>query len=369
MKILMLSNDVRIAKSNSPTTARMVDLGGLTESLDIVIFGYSGPRIFLSGKVTVWPSAKNKIAAFLKTVFFARRLVTNSGNWLITTQDPFLAGLAGLVIKSKFPKISLQFQLHTDLLSPYFRRQSFLNYLRYRLAVMILTRANCLRVVSRRLKDSLLRQFPNLKIEILPVFVEAEKIRNSDLTVNLHEKYPNFKTIVLMASRLSKEKNFPLALEAFKRVVKKEPQTLLLIVGDGPERKNLEFGIKNLGLGKNVVLEPWTDDLFSYYKTADIYLLTSDFEGYSRTVIEAMIAGCPVVMTDVGIAGDVAKSGSNSLVAPVGDKEKLQQAMLEILGNDELRTRLKNGALATAATLPSSREYLDDYKKMLTACR
>ncbi|MBI3671782.1 glycosyltransferase family 4 protein, partial [Candidatus Azambacteria bacterium] len=114
------------------------------------------------------------------------------------------------------------------------------------------------------------------------------------------KKYPQFEKIILMASRLTKEKNIPLAIEAMKEVVKKYPKAGLLIVGDGPEKEKLKA--KRSTLNANIIFEDWTDDLASYYKTSDIFLLTSDYEGYGRTIIEALVAGTPVVSTDVGYA-------------------------------------------------------------------
>jgi len=138
-----------------------------------------------------------------------------------------------------------------------------------------------------------------------------------------------------MASRLTREKNIGLAIEVFAGIMNQESgikNPLLLIVGDGPERENLELRIKNYAvpagrqeLRSNAVIEPWTDDLASYYKTADLFLLTSNYEGYGRTVIEAQAAGLPILMTDVGVAiGEV---------VPVGDKAALVAALNKIMDN------------------------------------
>ncbi len=134
-----------------------------------------------------------------------------------------------------------------------------------------------------------------------------------------------------MASRLTKEKNIGMAIKAMKGVIKQYPETGLIIVGDGPEKNKLKAESRKLKA--NVVFENWTDDLASFYKTADLFLLTSNYEGYGRTVIEAMVANCPVVMTDVGIAGEIIKDGYSGLVVPVGNAKKLEEAILRMAGD------------------------------------
>ncbi|MBI1755190.1 glycosyltransferase family 4 protein, partial [Candidatus Azambacteria bacterium] len=209
---------------------------------------------------------------------------------------------------------------------------------------------------SERIKKSLVSRVKIhiSKIDVLPIFVDVEKIGSAPVKTDLRKKYPQFDFIALMASRFSREKNIPLAIEAFTEVVKKHPRAGLVIVGDGPEESNYETG-------QNIVVEKWTDDLLSYYKTADVFLLASDYEGYGRTAVEALAAGLPVVMTDAGIAGEVVKDGENGLVTPVGDARAFADAILRIR---EKRVTLK-------ARMPfsfSKEDYLKRYKDSWEQC-
>ena len=124
----------------------------------------------------------------------------------------------------------------------------------------------------------------------------------------------------------------------------------------------------------NVIFEPWTDDLFSYYKTAGLFLLVSNYEGYGRTVVEAMAAGCPVITTDVGIAGDVVidpsvdSENANGLVVPVGDRERLKEAILRMINDKIRRLEMKNAAENKVSLFPTKEEYLEKYKKHWQEC-
>ncbi len=129
-----------------------------------------------------------------------------------------------------------------------------------------------------------------------------------------------------------------------------------------PCTQNLESRIWNLELEKNIVIEKWTDGIISYYKTADLFLLASNYEGYGMAVVEAMASGCPVIMTDVGLAGEVLINKKDGLVVSVGNKEKLMAAILTLIENPELRNDLINNAQKTLSLWPTREEYLNSYR-------
>ena len=324
MRVLMLSTDQNILKAGSEAQNRMIEYGRLVEELHIIVrcqaLDVRFPKI---GNVVIHPARLWQMYATGKKVIKS----LSYSSMIITCQDPFEIGLIGYWLKRKF-KLPLQLQIHTDFLSPYFWKESWKNKIRVLMGKALIKKADGIRVVSERLKKSLLTLGYALNpIYVLPIFVDAEKIKNSPINADLHKKYPDYDFIILMSSRLTKEKNIKMAIEAFSEAIshKTEFRSLLLIVGEGPERKNLESRIVNYELSDNVKIEPWTDDLVSYYKTADLFLLTSNYEGYGRTAVEAQAAGLPVLMTDVGVAiGEV---------APVGDKAALVAALSKIMDN------------------------------------
>jgi glycosyltransferase involved in cell wall biosynthesis len=154
--------------------------------------------------------------------------------------------------------------------------------------------------------------------------VDVEKLKNTSVSIDLHKKYPQFKKIVLMASRLEKEKNIAFALLVWKKVSISVPEAGLVIVGSGGEESALKSLTQKLSLEKSVVFEPWTNELSSYYKTADVFLLTSLFEGYGMTLVEANTLGCAIVSSDVGIAPEL----SNTTVCPVNNEECFVPALV-----------------------------------------
>lgn len=361
----MVSNDKRILDTTSDSAKRMIKIGSLADHLIIFILGADGNKINLSQSVEAVPFGRKLFAPF-KILFLGGGLLSGGNNDLITAQDPFWAGLCGWILKKK-TKAKLQFQIHVDFMSPYFRNESLLNFLRYHLALWLLPKADCLRVVSERIKKSLSDRFSNLKIKILPVFIEPNLfLKGGD--EKLADRFNDCSPIILMVSRLTREKNFPASLRAFKQVVTKYPKALLLVVGEGPLRGYLFREAEILGLKNNVLIKPWTNGIGKYYQIADLFLLTSNYEGYGRSVVEAMIAGCPVIMTDVGVAGEIIKDGENGLVVPVGDEKKLAEKILMAIGNKDLASILSRNAKKVLEIIPTEDNYWSKYREAFHTC-
>jgi len=390
MKALMISTDQKILESGSEAQKRMRDYGMIFEELYIIVFSTRksqipnpksqiNSKIQIANNVFVYPTNSRFELFYLWQAYqIGQKIIHNSKfqihNSAITCQDPFETGFVGWLMKKRFD-LPLQLQVHTDVFSPYFKNESLLNRLRVLLAKFLLPRADGIRVVSQRIKDSLEsnvkgpwpdRQMSN--VLILPIFVDVKKIQSAKVKIDLHQKYPEYDFIILMASRLTKEKNISMAIKAFGSAKRQAPSAenpLLLIVGDGPKKQNLMLQASSFKLQENVKFEPWTNDLGSYYKTADLCLLTSNYEGYGRTVVEAMAAGLPVVMTEVGLAGELLIDDLDGKVVPVGDEKALAAAILELKENPAKREEYKLNSLKLLEKWPSKQEYLDKYRNLL----
>lgn len=310
-KVLMISTDAKILDEGSPVRARMAEYGALFEELHIIVFAKNAfqvsasnfqkeGRVEISQNTFAYPTdSVSKLTYVLDAVKIGISIIEDRTlkmeNSVITTQDPFETGMVGEKLASKFG-LPLHVQVHTDFHSPYFKN-SLLNLVRMRLAKKSLAKARAVRAVSERIRSSLDGDVRE-RTSILPIFADLAAIKNSNITVSadLRLKYPQFKKIILMASRLTKEKDFATALAAFAETLKEFPRAGLVVVGAGPEAGSVK--------GKNVVLESWADHdtLISYMKTCDVFLSSSLYEGYGLSMLEAHAAGATLVATDAGIA-------------------------------------------------------------------
>ena len=96
---------------------------------------------------------------------------------------------------------------------------------------------------------------------------------------------------------------------------------MLHIVGSGPDEKKLKSYVARLGLEQHVVFHGYQSGyaLGMFYRECDAFLLTSDYEGWGMVIIEAAAAGLPIIMTDVGCAGEIIIHGESGLVVPPGE--------------------------------------------------
>lgn len=331
MRQLMVSLDKKILDPNSAVAKRMVEYGQDGE-LYIIIPHTLPQNIQLSPTVNVYSVKGNKFQQFFNLINLGLKLIKKKSITFVTAQDPFFTGIIGLWLK-RLTKIKLQVQLHGDFFgSNYYRLGSWQNWLRYHIARRVIARADSLRVVSNRIVGSLLAMgIKQNKIEVRPVAINAQEIKDYAPKFNLHQKYTNAKKIFLALGRLDKVKNLAWLINLFTEVVKQEPNYFLLIVGSGILRSELQNKINKLNLpNKNIGLEPETSDPYSYLKTADCLLFPSLSEGYGLVAIEAAAAGTPVIMNDVGVANYELPQSEKVKILQIDNKKEWLKAILQI---------------------------------------
>jgi glycosyltransferase involved in cell wall biosynthesis len=190
---------------------------------------------------------------------------------------------------------------------------------------------------------------------------------NTESVEDIGGRFNHFKFIILVASRLAKEKRIDIAIRVLKKIVEKYPKTGLIIAGDGDQDRYLHGLVKKLNLQNHVVFVGWQTDLVPYYKVADVFLLTSEYEGYGMSLIEAGASGCPIVTTKVGIANTALfRDGENSFVCATGDEKCILESLLKMIRDNskrelfkrELQVSIKNAVI-------TKNEYVDRYVNLL----
>lgn len=152
---------------------------------------------------------------------------------------------------------------------------------------------------------------------------------------------------IITACRLSEEKNLPMLIKSFWLFEQKYPDYYLEIYGDGPCRKELEDLALRLNIHNKVKFMGFTKNVHLKMAEGGIFVLTSNFEGLSNSMLEAMAIGMPVICTDapIGTARQYIKSYMNGILIPVGDVDALYNAMCEVEENTELRINMSSAAI------------------------
>ncbi|MEM0489473.1 MAG: glycosyltransferase [Candidatus Bathyarchaeia archaeon] len=195
------------------------------------------------------------------------------------------------------------------------------------------------------------------RVTVVPNGVEIERYLQSP---ELPECLSDWGTrnIVMGMGRLVSKKGFVYLLRSAPFVLKRFPNTLFVIAGEGDLRAELEAFAKKLGIQEYVLFVghiPW-DQTPVYLKAADVFVVPSirdeagNVDGLPSVLLEAMAAGCAVVASHIAGIPEVICDGENGLLVPPGDEIALSEKICLLLGDGKLRKRLGEAAKKTVAT-------------------
>ncbi|MBT8606643.1 glycosyltransferase [Polynucleobacter paneuropaeus] len=146
---------------------------------------------------------------------------------------------------------------------------------------------------------------------------------------------------VVYLARYAEEKQHGLALEAFKKAISKLPLAQLHCYGFGPKKEEIEKSILEMGLGQNVFLHEFVQNVENVYRQAGLSILCSSGEGFVLSILESLFCGCPVVAFDVNYGpAAMIKDGINGFLVPPDDVNQLANRIIEILENADLHSNL-----------------------------
>lgn len=146
----------------------------------------------------------------------------------------------------------------------------------------------------------------------------------------------NKKHRIISVGRLYDQKNQKMMINAFSQIANQYPDYTLVIYGEGPLRQELENYIKSLGLESKVLLPGRTENIVKELYDSEVFCLSSDYEGMSNALLEAVCVGMPVISTRVSGVDDILINGENGLVVNIGDVDGLVVAFQTLLNNKEL---------------------------------
>ena len=151
---------------------------------------------------------------------------------------------------------------------------------------------------------------------------------------------------LLAVGRLNEQKGFDLLIESFFNLSAKYPDWDLIILGEGSLRPALEKQIRNLGLENRIFLQGRVGNLGEWYESADLFVMSSRFEGFGNTLVEAMAYGLPAVSFDCDTGPrDIIRHELDGLLVPSGDVIALTATLDKMMSNDTLRLRLAERAI------------------------
>lgn len=196
-----------------------------------------------------------------------------------------------------------------------------------------INQSDAITAVSESLKEDTLKYFKvNRNIAVIPNFICPDDYLHSASDNQKKEYAPNGEKILMHISNFRKVKRVGDAVKVFNLVRKKMPAKLILI-GDGPERSNIENECRHLECCNDVIYMGKVRDTEKILPVADLFLLTSETESFGLAALEAMAAGVPVISTNTGGIPEVNRHGFSGMLSDVGDIENMAMNAIAILSD------------------------------------
>lgn len=267
-------------------------------------------------KVKVWFAEDEvKSPSILKKVLWLRNYIKNDRPdvviaFMLEVYCVTLASLIGVSV----PVIS------SERIDPHFfgRAKGLLRWL-------LLRRTTHLVVQTVRIKD-----FYSAKLQsrttIIPNPV-TDKVFS--LTPTLKQKR------IITVGRLAYQKNYPMMFRAFAKVHHDFPDWQLVVYGNGPQKEEIRGVIERLGMEGHIILAGKSDHVVEEMNKSSLFVMSSDYEGMSNALLEAVCVGLPVISTDVSGAKDLITEGVNGYIVPVGNERALTLALSSMLSSPE----------------------------------
>ncbi|MFA7482303.1 MAG: glycosyltransferase [Vulcanimicrobiota bacterium] len=223
----------------------------------------------------------------------------------------------------------------------------------YKLADVVLA-------VSQGVADGLQRlSIPASQTRTILNAVDVESIQREA------KRAPSQAHTFVTVGRLCYQKDHLGLLQAFKKVHSDSPGARLIIVGEGPDRQELQSRLRVLGLESSVRLAGWRERPYELIAGAKAFVLSSRFEGFGLVLVEAMAAGLPVISTNCPSGpSEILGHGKYGIMVPTADSDALADAMLLLLNDDERCEQLKQKGLKRCQDFDVAK-ICDEYLELL----
>jgi N-acetyl-alpha-D-glucosaminyl L-malate synthase BshA len=208
--------------------------------------------------------------------------------------------------------------------------------------------SDALTAVSENLKEETYKNFNISKpIEVIYNFVDIARFNKKPVVAFKKMVAPNGEKIIMHASNFRKLKRVKDVVEIFIRIAKEIPAKLLLI-GDGPERPELEAYTRSSSFCNDIKFLGKQEQIEDILPIADLFLLPSEYESFGLSALEAMAAEVPVISTNAGGLPEININGFSGFMSNVGDIEDMSKNAISILSDPLIHQQFKTNAFTQA---------------------
>ena len=228
------------------------------------------------------------------------------------------------------------------------KEQTKLMYLKH-----LLPDAEKIHAVSQGVANSIADHIPEVQNKVATILnpishnvtsLSQQSINHKWLSSEPRNESNTFPKIILAAGRLIEQKNFLMLIRAFAEV-RSQLDVQLILLGDGPQREKICELINSLNIEEAVSMPGWADNPYSFMANADLFVLSSSWEGCPNVLLEALACGCSVVSTDCPSGpSEILEHGRWGRLVPVNDQTALAEAIIAALEDDRNQDSLRQRA-------------------------
>lgn len=219
-------------------------------------------------------------------------------------------------------------------------------------------------------------QLPEDKIRVIPNGVDLDKFNGYGLDYGFRRNYAaDREKIIFFVGRLVNEKGAHVLLDAMPGILMHYRDVKLVVAGKGPQLDYLKHKAFSMAIEDKVYFTGYISDenLSRLYKCVDVSVFPSLYEPFGIVALESMVAGVPVVVSDVGGIGEIVEHGVDGMKAYAGNPGSLADQILEVLYNPQRAGEMKARALEKLRRLYDwnliSKQALGSYEEVLDECR
>ena len=372
LRIIMLSYERDFLNPASEASQRLQRLA--TDGVSVTALLLSDVKtpqtLVLNETTTVIACSGNAIARLWKLFFVAVKEIRAAKKRdecvLVSSQEPFIAGLMAFKLSRLFD-VPYEIQEHGDFFSGFWSLENYFNHVMARIGKFVLRRADVVRVVSERVRSRMIDSF---KIDPDRIYIKSVW---SDLTWHfsrIARPWPET-PVITVPCRFVKQKGLDVCVNALAMLAKEGVAFRVRLVGSGPLESVIRDQIQRSGLADRVTIEPWASQE-ALWGNADLFVCSSRYEGWGRTIIEAMASGVPIVTTDVGCVGSILRPHIDGIVVPPNDPVALAQGIRQVLTDPDHGAQMATKARdqVRARTLPPAQSTItqhETWNRMLLA--
>jgi glycosyltransferase involved in cell wall biosynthesis len=342
MKILFAINS--IDKGGAETHLVNLISGLLEKRINVSIFYTKKDNEFFKKKlqtlnVKIFKKKENinlNVVNFFLDFLYLRKLILQLNPNIIHVHLPYMELLTFLVLKTLKKKYKFIITKHVD--SSLFdgsnrQQESFIGSF---IGNLIYSRAKKIIAISQAVKKYVIDNYNNINVKNIAVIrygIEYKILSSYTKTLNIFKKKYNLQGFYVLgvAARLVRQKSIDFLIKSFSEYNKKfNPKSKLLIAGKGPLKKELEELVASLNLKKSVKFLGFQSDINTFYRSIDVFCLTSSYEGLGLAILEALACKKPIITSNCSAMPEIIKQNENGLLVDhlnIGQLVKAIQAL------------------------------------------